>query len=90
MVLLVLAAANRDPVQFPEPDRLDVTRTPNHHVALGRGIHFCLGAPLARLEAQIAFRTLLHRLPGLKLADGPLGYRENFNMHGLKALPVTF
>lgn len=90
MLLPVLAAANRDPEQFPDPDRLDITRSPNHHVALGQGIHFCLGAPLARLEAQIAFSTLLRRLPGLKLAGGPVEYRENFNFHGLKSLPVTF
>lgn len=90
MVLPVLAAANRDPEQFHEPDRLDITRTPNHHVALGQGIHFCLGAPLARLEAQIAFATLLRRLPGLKWAGGKPEYRENFNFHGLKTLPVTF
>jgi cytochrome P450 len=90
MLLLMLAAANRDPEQFPDPDHLDLTRTPNHHFALGQGIHSCLGAPLARLEAQIAFGTLLRRLPGLKLADGQLEYRENFNLHGLKALPVCF
>ena len=90
MVLLMLAAANRDPEQFPDPDRLDLTRSPNHHFALGQGNHVCLGAPLARLEAQIAFGTLLRRLPGLKLAGEKLEYRENFNFHGLKALPVRF
>lgn len=90
MILLMLAAANRDPEQFPGPDRLDLSRTPNHHFALGQGIHVCLGAPLARLEAQIAFGTLLRRLPGLKLDGEKLEYRENFNFHGLKALPVRF
>src|SRR5262249_54230451 len=90
MLLLVLAAANRDPEQFPEPDRLDTVRAPNHHVAVGQGIRFCLGAPLARMEAQIAFSTMLRRLPGLKGAGGNLEYRENFNFRGLKALPVTF
>ena len=90
LVLLILAAANRDPEQFPDPDRLDITRSPNHHVAFGQGIHFCLGAPLARLEAQIAFSTLLRRLPGLRLADSLLEYCENFNFRGLKALPVRF
>lgn len=90
MLLAVLAAANRDPEQFPDPDRLDLGRTPNHHLALGQGIHACLGAPLARLEAQVAFGTLLRRLPGLKLAGGDLEYRENFNFRGLKALPVEF
>jgi cytochrome P450 len=90
MLLLILAAANRDPEQFLDPDLLDLERTPNHHFALGQGIHACLGAPLARLEAQVAFGTILRRLPGLKLAGGELEYRENFNLHGLKALPVCF
>lgn len=90
MLLLMLAAANRDPEQFPDPDRVDVGRTPNHHFALGQGIHSCVGAPLARLEAQVAFGTLLRRLPGLRLAGENLEYRENFNFHGLKALPVRF
>jgi cytochrome P450 len=90
LVFLVLAAANRDPEQFPDPDRLDVTRSPNHHVAFGMVTHFCPGAPLARLEARIAFSTLLRRLPGLRLASGTLEYGANFNLHGLKALPVVF
>jgi cytochrome P450 len=90
MVLLMLAAANRDPEQFPDPDRLDITRSPNHHFALGQGIHVCLGAPLARLEAQITFGTLLRRLPEIRLTGEKLEYRENFNLHGLKALPVSF
>jgi cytochrome P450 len=90
LVFLVLAAANRDPEQFPDPDRLVVTRSPNHHVTFGMATHFCPGAPLARLEARIAFTTLLCRLPGLRLAGGPLEYGANFNLHGLKALPVVF
>jgi cytochrome P450 len=90
LVFVVLAAANRDPEQFPEPDRLDVTRSPNHHVAFGIATHVCPGAPLARLEARIAFSTLLRRLPRLRLAGGPLEYGANFNLHGLKALPVVF
>jgi cytochrome P450 len=90
LVFLVLAAANRDPEQFRDPDRLDVTRSPNHHVGFSMGTHFCLGAPLARVEARIAFSTLLRRLPRLRLAGEPVEYRENFNLHGLKALPVVF
>jgi cytochrome P450 len=88
-VFLFLAAANRDPAHFPDPDRLDVTRAPEKHVAFGLGHHFCLGAPLARLEAQIAFPTILRRLPNLRLASEELEYQDNFNLHGLKALPVA-
>jgi cytochrome P450 len=90
MVFLMLGAANRDPAQFPEPDRLDVTRKDVKHIAFGAGPHFCLGAPLARLEGQIAFRTLLRRLPGLRLAEGPIEHRNNINLRGLQALPVRF
>ena len=88
--LLLLGAANRDPAQFPDPDQLDVGRQDNKHVAFGLGPHFCLGAPLARLEGRIVLQTLLRRLPGLRL-DGPEPvYRDNFNLRGLKVLPVTF
>jgi cytochrome P450 len=89
-VFLFLAAANRDPVHFPDPDRLDVTRSVHKHVALGLGHHFCLGAPLARLESQIAFATMLRRLPNLRLATDQFVYRNNFNLRGLESLPVTF
>jgi cytochrome P450 len=89
-VYLMLAAANRDPARFPDPDRLDVTRPDNHHVSFGQGPHFCLGAPLARLEALIAFGTLLRRFPALRLATDRLEYRQVFNLHGLQALPVSF
>jgi cytochrome P450 len=85
-VYLMLGAANR----FPDPDRLDITRKDNHHVSFGQGPHFCLGAPLARLEAQTAFGTLLARFPALQLATGRPQYRQMFNLHGLQELPVTF
>lgn len=89
-VFLFLAAANRDPAHFPDPDRLDVTRAAHKHVAFGLGHHFCLGAPLARLEAQLAFATILRRLPKLRLATDKLVYRDNFNLRGLQLLPVAF
>jgi cytochrome P450 len=90
LVFLFLAAANRDPNHFADPERLDVKRVVHKHVAFGMGHHFCLGAPLARMEAQIAFTTLLRRLKNLRLATDTLVYRENFNLRGLNSLPVTF
>lgn len=89
-IYLILAAANRDPAQFPEPDRFDVGRADNKHIAFGAGPHFCLGSPLARLEAQLTFRTLRRRYPGLRLGAESPEYRNNFNLRGLKALPVVF
>jgi pimeloyl-[acyl-carrier protein] synthase len=89
-VCLGLAAANRDPDAFPDPDRLDITRADNHHVAFGHGLHFCLGAPLARLEGQIAIQTILRRLPGLRLATDSVEWRDGIMMRGLKALPLRF
>jgi cytochrome P450 len=89
-IYLMLAAANRDPAQFPEPDRFDVARTENKHVAFGAGPHFCLGAPLARLEAQLVIDALRRRFPqGLRLAAQTPEYRNNFNLRGLKALHVV-
>jgi hypothetical protein len=89
-VMAVMAAANRDPARFPDPDRLDLTRQDNRHVAFGWAAHFCFGAPLARIEGQIAFPTLLRRLPNLALEPGPLIWRQNLGLRGLTALPVTF
>ncbi len=89
-VMAVMAAANRDPARFADPDRLDLERANNRHVAFGWGAHFCFGAPLARIEGQIAFPTLLRRLPGLALAPGALRWRENLGLRGLMSLPVTF
>ncbi len=89
-VMAVMAAANRDPERFPDPDRLDITRTDNRHVAFGWGAHFCFGAPLARIEGQIAFEELLRWFPHWALEPGPLVWRTNLGLRGLTALPITF
>ena len=91
-VLVVLAAADRDPARFAEPDTLDLTRTDNQHLGYGHGIHYCLGAPLARLEGQTALATLLTRLPDLELAvpAADLRWRGGLIMRGLRTLPVRF
>ncbi len=90
LVYLVIASANRDGDQFPDPDRLDLGREPNRHLSFGQGIHYCLGAPLARLEGQIAINTLLRKAPGLRLAVPPedLCWRRGMVLRGLAALPV--
>ncbi len=87
-VLPLLGAANHDPAQFSEPDKLDLSRNPNPHVAFGRGIHFCLGAPLARVEAQIAIGKLVQRCPTLRLNGDPVR-RDQITLRGLKSLPVS-
>ncbi len=89
MVVVMIGAANRDPDQFPNPDRFDVGRDPNRHLAFGMGGHFCLGAPLARSEARIAFQSLLEYFPRLHPAEGTCFTRGVF-MHGLRALPLRF
>ena len=90
LVMPFIGAADRDPAQFPDPDRLDITRTDNRHVAFGLGIHFCLGAPLARLEGQIAIDTLVRRMPRLALATERPAFRPSLTLRGLESLPVSF
>jgi cytochrome P450 len=92
MVFAVIASANRDPAQFERPDTLDLTREPNRHLSFGQGVHYCLGAPLARLEGQIAINTLLSRIPDLRLAvpSQTLRWRRGLVLRGLEALPVEF
>jgi len=89
-VIAVMGAANRDPERFPDPDRLDITRQDNRHVAFGHAAHFCFGAPLARIEGQIAFEAIVRGMADLALEPGPLVWRTNLGLRGLKALPVTF
>jgi cytochrome P450 len=90
MVVLLLGAANRDPAQFLDPNILDLYRRDNRHLSFGQGIHYCLGAPLARIEGQIAFNTVLQRCPGLEVIKEPLEWRQAVSLRGLLALPVRF
>lgn len=91
MIMASLLAANHDPEQFAEPERFDLARTPNRHLSFGSGIHFCLGAPLSRLEAQVAIPLLLEHLPRLRFAVDPslLRWRSGLLIHGLEQLPVV-
>ena len=88
--ILLVGAGNRDPERFTDPERLDVTRTDIRHLAFGAGAHYCLGAPLARVEAQIAFTELLRRLPGLRLATEAPEWRDNIVLRGMKSLPLEW
>ncbi|MBV8539294.1 MAG: cytochrome P450 [Pseudonocardiales bacterium] len=90
LVFAVLAAANRDPDCFPYPDRLDLGRADNRHVSLGNGPHFCLGAPLARLEGEIAIGALVRRLPALRLDTDTVEWRPKPALRGLERLPVAY
>jgi cytochrome P450 len=89
-IIAVMAAGNRDAERFPDPDRLDIARTDNRHLAFGWAAHFCFGAPLARVEGQIMLETMLRRLPRLELESDNLTWRDNLGLRGLNSLPVKF
>jgi cytochrome P450 len=89
LVNLVVGTANRDPAQFSDPDQFDITRHEGRHMGLGLGIHFCLGAALARLEGELVFNSLLHRFPTMQLATDTLEWQAHPTFRGLKALPVA-
>jgi cytochrome P450 len=89
-LFLMINAANRDPAMFPDPDRLNLERDPSPHVAFGYGPHYCVGAPLARLEAQIAFTRMLARLDEIRVAEEALDWSDNLVLRGVKRLPLTF
>lgn len=89
-VFLMINAANRDPRRFADPDRLDLRRDPNPHITFGHGIHYCVGAPLARLELSIAMPALVRRLPGLAVTDAPLEWIDSLVFRGVRSLPATF
>ncbi|MCH8849437.1 MAG: cytochrome P450 [Chloroflexi bacterium] len=90
MVMCVIAAANRDPAHFDDPETLDIARKDNKHIAFGFGIHFCIGAPLARIEGQAAISALMRRMPNLRLENDEPAWNGNFILRGLRSLPVSF
>lgn len=89
-VIAVMAAGNRDPERFPEPDRFDIARKDNRHLSFGWAAHFCFGAALARIEGQVTFEEMLRRLPNWSLTEERLAWRENLGLRGLKALHISF
>jgi cytochrome P450 len=88
LVVLLIGSANRDPRKFPDPDRFDITRNPREHLSFGNGVHLCLGASLARLEARLAYETLIARVRNIRGA-GPVA-RQNGQLRGVRQLPITF
>jgi cytochrome P450 len=89
-VYLVVAAANRDPDQFPDPDRLDLTRHPNVHLAFGRGPHTCIGQHLARIESRVALARVVERLPGLRLSDAPIRWKPSLSSRSMEELSIAW
>lgn len=87
---LFVGSANRDAEKYPDPERLDINRVPARTLGFGYGIHYCLGAALARMESQVAFETMLRRLPAMRIIGGPPVFRPNYFLRGLLALPVEF
>ena len=85
-----ISSANRDPEKFPDPDKFDITRWPNQHVAFGSGVHHCLGATLARVEGQEVFKALAERFPAMRLENEALEYQPSITFRSLKSLPVTW
>jgi len=90
LVMMAYGSANRDPEQFEDPNRLDINRADNRHLAFAQGIHYCLGSALARIEGQIAINTLINRMPDIKLAGGNIERCPTTHIWGYKALPVSF
>jgi cytochrome P450 len=90
VVVTLIAAANRDPEAFPDPDRFDISREGRGHVTFGHGIHFCVGAPLSRIEGRIAFEEIFRRLPPFSREPGRVTWNPALGLRGLRALPLRF
>ncbi len=89
-IYLLIGAANRDPAQFPDPEKLDINRPPSRTLGFGYGIHYCLGAALARMESQVTFETLLKQLPDIRMTISTPTFRPNYSLRGLTSLPIAF